>query len=84
MGTPKSSILIGFSIINHPFWWYPHLRNPHIYIYIHIHTYTFRHVESTILLWSYFQRPASIRLKDELDTAHEAQVPAADWAGAHG
>ena len=23
-GTPKSSILIGFSIINHPFWGYPH------------------------------------------------------------
>ena len=22
-GTPKSSILIGFSIINHPFLWYP-------------------------------------------------------------
>ena len=21
-GTPKSSILIGFSIINHPFWWF--------------------------------------------------------------
>ena len=23
-GTPKSSILIGFSIINHPFWGYPY------------------------------------------------------------
>jgi len=30
-GTPKSSILIGFSIINHPFWGYPTiLGNPHI------------------------------------------------------
>ena len=27
MGTPKSSILMGFSIINHPFWGiYPYLR----------------------------------------------------------
>ena len=33
-GTPKSSILIGFSIINHPFWWfYPYFWK-HIYIYI--------------------------------------------------
>ena len=24
-GTPKSSILIGFSIINHPFWRFPHI-----------------------------------------------------------
>ena len=28
-GTPKSSILIGFSIINHPFWWFPpYFRKP--------------------------------------------------------
>ena len=26
-GTPKSSILIGFSIINHPFWGTPIFRN---------------------------------------------------------
>ena len=30
-GTPKSSILIGISIINHPFWGTPILGNPHIY-----------------------------------------------------
>ena len=29
-GTPKSSILIGFSIINHPFWGTPIFGNPHI------------------------------------------------------
>ena len=29
-GTPKSSILIGFSIINHPFWGTTILGNPHI------------------------------------------------------
>ena len=29
-GTPKSSILIGFSLINHPFWGTPIFGNPHI------------------------------------------------------
>ena len=31
-GTPKSSILIGFSIINHPFWGTSIFGNPHITI----------------------------------------------------
>ena len=31
-GTPKSSILIGFSIINHPFWDTPIFGNTHIVI----------------------------------------------------
>ena len=30
MGTPKSSILIGFSIINHPFWGTPIFGNTNI------------------------------------------------------
>ena len=30
-GTPKSSILIGFSIINHPFWGTPILGNTHAF-----------------------------------------------------
>ena len=29
-GTPKSSILIGFSLINHPFWGTPIFENTHI------------------------------------------------------
>ena len=30
-GTPKSSILIGFSIINHPFWGYPYFwKHPYM------------------------------------------------------
>ena len=29
-GTPKSSILIGFSILNHPFWGTPIFGNTHI------------------------------------------------------
>ena len=32
-GTPKSSILIRFSTINHPFWGTPIFGNTHIYIY---------------------------------------------------
>ena len=32
-GTPKSSILIGLSIINHPFWGTAIFGNTHIYIY---------------------------------------------------
>ena len=39
-GTPKSSILIGFSIINHPFWGYPYFRK-HLYVKHFIR----RHVE---------------------------------------
>ena len=33
-GTPKSSILIGFSIINHPFWGTPIFGNIHMVIYM--------------------------------------------------
>ena len=34
-GTPKSSILIGFSIINHPFWGTPIFGNTHVwYLFI--------------------------------------------------
>ena len=33
-GTPKSSILIGFSLINHPFWGTIIFGNTHVYIYI--------------------------------------------------
>ena len=32
-GTPKSSILIGCSIINHPFWGIPIFGNPHVLVY---------------------------------------------------
>ena len=31
-GTPKSSILIGFSIINHPFWGTPIFGNNHMFL----------------------------------------------------
>ena len=31
-GTPKSSILLGFSIINHPFWDTTIFGNTHIYL----------------------------------------------------
>ena len=35
-GTPKSSILIGFSIINHPFWGTPILWNTHMFVFLSI------------------------------------------------
>ena len=52
-GTPKSSILIRFSIINHPFWGTTIVGNIHIYIYIYMwqgpfciisHTYIYIYV----------------------------------------
>ena len=33
-GTPKSSILVRFCLINHPFWGTPILGNPHMYRYM--------------------------------------------------
>ena len=38
-GTPKSSILIGFSIINHPFWGTPIFGNTHILFTVNTHLY---------------------------------------------
>ena len=35
-GTPKSSILIGFPIINHPFWGTPIFGNTHVSKLIHL------------------------------------------------
>ena len=45
-GTPKSSIFIGFSIINHPFWGTPIFGNTHMYIYIYIYEFTYISVDS--------------------------------------
>ena len=39
--TPKSSIFIRLSLINHPYWGTPIYGNPHMYIYIYIHIYTY-------------------------------------------
>ena len=39
-GTPKSSILIGFSMINHPFWSTPIFGNTHVQFSVsHVHTH---------------------------------------------
>ncbi len=40
-GPPKSSILIGFSIINHPFWGTPIFGNTQIYITKHLAAFVF-------------------------------------------
>ena len=64
-GTPKSSILIRFSIINHPFWGTTILGNTHIYICIlvfHHQQYRIHWSEMWSCLWkmkkkSSFGRP---------------------------
>ena len=38
-GTPKSSIEIGFSLTNYPFWGVPIVGTPHIYVCIYIYAY---------------------------------------------
>ena len=45
-GTPKSSILIGFSIINHPFWGTPIFGNTHVKKKGRRDVFLFRTVES--------------------------------------
>ena len=40
-GTPKSSILIGFSIINHPFWGTIIFGNIHVYTYTYFVRFIF-------------------------------------------
>jgi hypothetical protein len=37
--TPKSSMLIGFSIKNQAFWGSTIYGNPHMYIYIYVYTH---------------------------------------------
>ena len=36
-GTPKSSMLIGLSIINHPFWGTPNSGNTHMNMHVENH-----------------------------------------------
>ena len=43
-GTPKSSILIGFSIINHPFWGTTIFGNIHLVLPIHLRGRLRRHL----------------------------------------
>ena len=40
-GTPKSSILIGFSLKNHPFWGTPIFGNTHMFVFIFRTVYDF-------------------------------------------
>ena len=59
-GTPKSSILIGFSIINHPFWGTPIFGNTHItwvfYGFFHPQDSLGRTPRNTILSTRLFER----------------------------
>ena len=54
MVPPKSSILTGFSIINHPFWGYHYFwKHPYIHIFWYIYIYTFMYISSTKLTYSH-------------------------------
>ena len=52
-GTPKSSILIGFSIINHPFWGTPIFGNTHIPSKERTYPLLFGTFESMIVLFPF-------------------------------
>ena len=45
-GTPKSSVLIGFSIRNHPFWGTPIFTNIHIYVLLIVHHHLWFNIAS--------------------------------------
>ena len=62
-GTPKSSILIGFSIINHPFWGTPIFGNTHICIivdiYIDVYNIHMRSISTYLNICMHFNFPNS-------------------------
>ena len=53
-GTPKSSILIRLSIINHPFWGTPIFGNTHIYIYT---CFLFATILDRLILTKHLNKP---------------------------
>ena len=66
-GTPKSSMLIGSSVVNHPFWGTPIYGNPHmdisckitcilciyIYMYVFIYIYMYLYIYICICIYIY-------------------------------
>ena len=61
--TRKSSILIGFSIINHPYWGTTLLGTPHIYIYtpyIYIRIYIYYIIEPHVMFVTHQVKPGSL------------------------
>ena len=52
-GTPKSSSLIGVSIINHPFWGTPIYGTIHIYTYTYTYTYVYIYMYIYIHIYMY-------------------------------
>ena len=60
-GTPKSSILIGFSILNHPFWGTPIFGNTHM-AYMVSPCFTDLHYSLKWLAGDYMARGASLLL----------------------
>ena len=65
-GTPKSSILIGFSIINHPFWDTPIFGNTHMYLVILLVTFF-----GMVKTWPFNRRIVTSSLAGNVDTHHK-------------
>ena len=59
-GTPKSSILIGISIINHPFWGNPIFGNTHICFWL---VFMFGNYILFVHLWLYTHLQSGTRLQ---------------------
>ena len=75
-GTPKSSILIGFSIINHPFWGVSLVLETPIYRKIIVSIYTI----SQLMSWTYILGglPRQITLRQLLHMATTSEQEGID------
>ena len=69
-GTPKSSILIGFSIINHPFWVPLFLETP-IYVQLDSFALHWRGIEKTMFCAGHFWPPFTTTLQTRIGHAKQ-------------
>ena len=73
-GTPKSSILMGLSTINPPFWDTPIFGNTHMYVYIYIslHGWSLKpHLELLRQVRFYTSGQGTKRLQEDLENAQD-------------
>ena len=75
-GNPKSSILIGFSIINHPFWGTPIFGNIHI---DSVHDDMWHHQKSSPLIGFRYSEPISKLPKVPQTTWNESGANSVDF-----
>ena len=85
-GTPKSSIVIGFSIINHPFWGTPIFGNTHmdpkgetslaqstVWLFKHLRPFSLTKIKIPLLLWMGFPKFAPI-IEVGIRVIHKSRV----------